>query len=117
VAVWIDLTNPRQTLADQHLDAAFAAVLKQRAEALFVHALPIELRDGQRIAQFAIRNWLPTMALFPQFVREGMLMSYGPNLLKGTVAREPTSTRSSREPIPATCPSSGRRSSSWSSTS
>jgi putative ABC transport system substrate-binding protein len=105
VAVWIDLTNPGQTLADQHLDAAakslgvtaersdvrtaanldaaFAAALRQHSEALFVHALPIELRDVQRIAQFAIRNRLPTMALFPQFVREGMLMSYGPNFAEG----------------------------------
>jgi ABC-type uncharacterized transport system substrate-binding protein len=105
VAIWIDLTNPGQTLADQHvdaaakslgvtveridvrtaanLDAAFAAALSQRAEALFVHPLPIALRDVQRIAQFAIRNRLPTMALFPQFVREGMLMSYGPNFAEG----------------------------------
>jgi putative ABC transport system substrate-binding protein len=105
VAVWIDLTNPGQTLADQHLDAAserlgvraeridvrtaanldaaFAAALRQRAEALFVHPLPLELRDVRRIAQFAITNRLPTMALFPQFVREGMLMSYGPNFAEG----------------------------------
>jgi len=105
VAVWIDLTNPGQTLADQqldaaakslgvraeridvrtaaNLDAAFAAALRQRAEALFVHPLPIALRDVQRIAQFAIGNRLPTMALFPQFVREGMLMSYGPNFAEG----------------------------------
>jgi ABC-type uncharacterized transport system substrate-binding protein len=105
VAVWIDPTNPGQTLADQQLDAAakslgvraervdvrtaanldtaFAAALRQRAEALFVHPLPIALRDVQRIAQFAIRNRLPTMALFPQFVREGMLMSYGPNFAEG----------------------------------
>ncbi len=105
VAVWLDLTNPGQTLADQqfdaaatslgvkaeridvrtaaNLDAAFSAALRQRAEALFVHPLPIALRDVQRIAQFAIGNRLPTMALFPQFVREGMLMSYGPNFAEG----------------------------------
>jgi len=105
VAVWIDLTNPGQTLADQHLDPAaerlgvraeridvptaanldvpFAAALRQRAEAVFVHPLPLALRDVRRIAQFAITNRLPTMALFPQFVREGMLMSYGPNFAEG----------------------------------
>ena len=105
VAVWIDLTNPGQTLADQHLDAAaqslgvsaeridvrtaanldaaFAAALRQPADALFVYPLPIGLHNVQRIAQFAIRNRLPTMALFPQFVREGMLMSYGPNFAEG----------------------------------
>jgi putative ABC transport system substrate-binding protein len=102
VAVWIDLTNPGQTLADQHLDAAaerlgvraeridvrtaanldaaFAAALRQREEALVVYPLPIPLLDVQRIAQFAIKNRLPTIAiLLPQNVREGLLMSYGPN--------------------------------------
>jgi putative ABC transport system substrate-binding protein len=67
-----------RTAAD--LDAAFAAALRQRAEALFVYALPIPLLDVQKIAQFAIKNRLPTMAiLLLQHVREGMLMSYGPN--------------------------------------
>jgi ABC-type uncharacterized transport system substrate-binding protein len=102
VAVWLDPTNPGQTLADKqmdaaakilgvrlervdvrtaaNLDAAFATALRQRAEALFVHPLPIPTLDLQRIAQFAIKNRLPTMAiLLPQNVREGMLMSYGPN--------------------------------------
>ncbi len=102
VAVWIDPTNPGQTLPDKqmdaaanilgvtpervdvrtaaNLDAAFAAALRQRAEALFVYPLPIALLDVQRIAQFAIKNRLPTIALFPQRVREGLLMSYGLNV-------------------------------------
>jgi len=102
VAVWLDPTNPGQKLPDQqldaaakilgvrlervdvrtaaNLDAAFAAAVKQREEALFMYALPIPLLDVQRIAQFAIKNRLPTMAiLLPQNVREGLLMSYGPN--------------------------------------
>ncbi len=101
VAVWMDPTNPGQTLADQqmdaaakilgvrvervgvptaaNLDAAFAAALRQREEALFVHPLPIALLDVQRIAQFAIKNRLPTISIIPQGAREGILMSYGPN--------------------------------------
>ena len=102
VAVWIDPMQPGQTLPDKqadaaakvlgvrpervdvrtaaHLDTAFATALRQREEALFVNPLPIPLLDLQRIAQFAIKNRLPTMAiLLPQHVREGMLMSYGPN--------------------------------------
>ena len=62
-----------------NLDAAFAAALRQRAEALFVHPLPIALLDLQRIAQFAIKNRLPTIAIIPRQAREGLLMSYGPN--------------------------------------
>jgi putative ABC transport system substrate-binding protein len=39
------------------------------------------LLDVQRIVQFAIKNRLPTIAAsIPQYVREGMLMSYGANL-------------------------------------
>jgi hypothetical protein len=53
--------------------------LKQHAEALFVYPLPIPLRDFQRIAEFAMENRLPTMVLFPQMAREGVLMSYGPD--------------------------------------
>jgi len=101
VAVWIDPTQPGQTLPDKqldaaakildvrpervdvrsaaNLDAAFAAALRQRAEALFVYPLPIAFLDFQRIAQFAIKYRLPTIAIIPQRAREGILMSYGPN--------------------------------------
>jgi putative tryptophan/tyrosine transport system substrate-binding protein len=101
VAVWMDPTNPGHTLVDKqmdaaakilgvrleradvrtaaNLDAAFAAALRQREEALFVYPLPIALLDVQRIAQFAIKNRLSTIAMIPQAVREGILMSYGPN--------------------------------------
>jgi len=102
MAVWMDPTNPGQTLPDEqldaaakilgvrlvrvdvrtaaNLDAAFAAALRQREEALFVYPLPIARLDVQRIAQFAIKNRLPTIGIFPQNVREGLLMSYGPNV-------------------------------------
>jgi putative ABC transport system substrate-binding protein len=103
MAVWLDPTNPGQTLADTqmdatakivgvtlrrvdvrtaaNLDAAFAATLRRREEALFVYPLPMALLDVQRIVQFAIKNRLPTIAAsIPQYVREGMLMSYGANL-------------------------------------
>ena len=101
VAVWMDPTQPGQTLPDKqmdaaakilgvrpervdvrtaaNLDAAFAAALSQREEALFVYPLPIALLDVQRIAQFAIKNRLPTISIIPQGAREGILMSYGPN--------------------------------------
>jgi len=101
VAVWIDPANPGQTLADKQMDAAakilgvtpdrvdvrtaknledaFAAALSQRTEALFVYPLPMALRHYQRIAEFAIKNRLPTIVIFPGMAREGVLMSYGPN--------------------------------------
>ncbi|HET8575732.1 MAG TPA: ABC transporter substrate-binding protein [Methylomirabilota bacterium] len=97
VALLMDPTNPGQTLADRHmdaaakilgvtlqrfdvrtaanLDAAFAAALRQRQDALLVFPVP----NVQRIANWAIKNRLPTIAFLPQHVREGILMCYGPN--------------------------------------
>ena len=99
VGVWMDPTNPGQTLLDEQMDAgaqilgitprrvdvrsaakldsAFAATLEHRVEALFVYPLPIAPPDRQRIVQFAIKNRLPTVAISPPFVEAGMLMAYG----------------------------------------
>jgi ABC-type uncharacterized transport system substrate-binding protein len=99
VGVWMDPTNPGQTLLDEHMDAAastmgitlrrtdvrsavkldgaFAAALEQHVEALFVYPLPIAPTDRQRIAQFAIKNRLPTVAISPHYIQDGMLVVYG----------------------------------------
>jgi putative ABC transport system substrate-binding protein len=102
VAVWLDPTNPGHTSPDQqldaaakilgvriervdvraaaNLDAAFVAALKQREEALFVYPGSMAFLHVERIAQFAITNRLPTIAIYPNYVRAGMLMSYGPSI-------------------------------------
>jgi putative ABC transport system substrate-binding protein len=102
VAVWIDPANPGHTLPDPqldaaakilgvrlnrvdaraaaNLDAAFAAALRQREEALFVYPGSLALPEVQKIAQFAIKNRLPTTAIYPNYVRAGILMSYGPSI-------------------------------------
>jgi putative ABC transport system substrate-binding protein len=98
VTVLIDSSNPGQTLPDQQmaaaarilgvrpervelrtsadLDAALAAVLRQRAEALFVWPVPITQRDSERIAEFAVKNRLPTATTHQPYVRAGLLFSY-----------------------------------------
>jgi putative ABC transport system substrate-binding protein len=98
LTVLIDSSNPGQTLPDQQmaatakilgvrpqrvelrtsadLDPAFAAVLRQRAEALFVYPLPITPRDSERLAEFAIKNRLPTATPHLPYVRAGLLISY-----------------------------------------
>jgi putative ABC transport system substrate-binding protein len=98
VTVLIDSSNPGQTLPDQQmaaaakilgvqsqrvelrtsadLDAAFKAVLRQRAEALFVWPLPITPRDSERLAEFATKNRLPTATTYQPYVRAGLLCSY-----------------------------------------
>jgi putative ABC transport system substrate-binding protein len=89
VSVLIDSSNPGQTLPDEQmvaaakilgvrsqrvelrtsadLDAALEAVLKQRAEALFVWPLPITQRDSERLAEFATKNRLPTATTYQPY--------------------------------------------------
>jgi len=102
VSVFIDVTNPGQTLPDQQmdvaaktlgvrpqridlrtgvdLDGAFAAALRQRAEALLVYPLPITTRDFQRITEFSVKHRLPTVTVHRPYVEAGLLTYYGPNV-------------------------------------
>jgi putative tryptophan/tyrosine transport system substrate-binding protein len=104
LTVLIDSSNPGQTLPDQQmavaakilgvrpqrvelrtsadLDAAFAAVLRQRAEALYVWPVPITPRDAERLAEFAVKNRLPTATTYEPFVRAGLLFSYVTDLAR-----------------------------------
>jgi putative tryptophan/tyrosine transport system substrate-binding protein len=104
LTVLIDSSNPGQTLPDQQmavaakilgvrpqrvelrtsadLDAAFAAVLRQRAEALLVWPVPITPRDSERLAEFAVKNRLPTATTYQPFVRAGLLFSYVTDLAR-----------------------------------
>ena len=98
VSVLIDSSNPGQTSLDEQmtaaarllgvkpqrvelrtsadLDAACAAVLRQRAEALLVWPLPITRRDSERLAAFAVENRLPTVTAHQPYVRAGLLFCY-----------------------------------------
>ncbi len=67
-----------QTSAD--LDKAFAAVLRQRAQALLVYPLLLTLLEFQRITEFAIKNRLPTATWHPSYARAGLMMFYGTNV-------------------------------------
>jgi putative ABC transport system substrate-binding protein len=102
VTVLIDSSNPGQTLPDEQmaaaaevlgvrpqradivtsadLDKAFAAVLRQRAQALVVFALPLTPVEFQRVTEFAIKNRLPTATWHPTYGRAGLMMFYGTNV-------------------------------------
>ncbi len=67
-----------RTAAD--LGGALAAILRQHAEAVLLYPLRIAPPDLQRIADFAIKNRLPSSYGFRDFVDVGGLMSYGPSL-------------------------------------
>jgi putative ABC transport system substrate-binding protein len=63
------------------LDGAFAAALRQRAEALIVLPLPsLGPPDVRRITEFAVNNRLPTTTYQPLYFEAGLLMLYGPNM-------------------------------------
>jgi putative ABC transport system substrate-binding protein len=102
VAVWMDSTNPShlpafaameatadrlkvrlqrvevRTAAD--LDGGFAATLRQRAEAVAVYPLSTMPVDIKRIAEFAVKNRLPTVTNTAAYIKEGLLAGYGPNV-------------------------------------
>jgi len=59
----------------QELDGAFAAVLRERAEALIVEPI----LPPKRIVDFAARQRLPTISDYKSFPEAGALMSYGTN--------------------------------------
>lgn len=62
------------------LEAAFSAITAQKADAVLVITDPITFRNRARIIEFATKNRLPAMYEVREFVNEGGLMSYGPNL-------------------------------------
>lgn len=64
----------------QELDAAFAEVRKQKAEAVSVVPSGLFTQQESQIAALAARYRLPVMAPYASFVKAGCLMSYGSDL-------------------------------------
>ena len=61
------------------LASAFAAILDERPDALFLQANPVMNRYRLEIVEFATAHRLPTMSARRDFVEAGSLMSYGPD--------------------------------------
>jgi len=59
------------------IDAAFANALESRCEAMYVTASPLLYAQRKRLADFAIRNRLPSAFIESGFVEAGGLLSYG----------------------------------------
>jgi putative ABC transport system substrate-binding protein len=98
----------------EELDSAFAAVARERTEALLIIGSATFLVHRTRIAELAMKGRLPTMNTYREMVEAGGLMSYGINMTDfHRAAPQCTSTRSSRAQSPPTSPSSNRPSSSW----
>jgi len=99
VAVLLDLSNPNHGLQmneqdaaaraiglelrridirrPSDLDAAFTAIVRERAQAVFLFPLRIGPPDTDRIVEFAAKNRLPTLGLVDQlYIAAGLLLYY-----------------------------------------
>ncbi|MGH7310397.1 MAG: ABC transporter substrate-binding protein [Candidatus Rokuibacteriota bacterium] len=76
----LQLQGPVQVREPGQLDTAFATMIAQKAEAIFVVMGGPAYQHRARVAELAIRNRLPTVAAFKEFPQAGGFMSYGPDL-------------------------------------
>jgi putative ABC transport system substrate-binding protein len=60
-------------------DFAFADISREKPDGLFVYPEDRSMEHRQRIAQFAIKQRLPSMFGWSEYAEAGGLMSYGPN--------------------------------------
>jgi putative ABC transport system substrate-binding protein len=63
----------------EELDGAFAAILRQKPEALVIVADRVFLHNRMRIMDFAAEQRLPGVYAYRELVETGGLMSYGPS--------------------------------------
>jgi putative tryptophan/tyrosine transport system substrate-binding protein len=63
----------------RELDDAFAAIARERPDALLLLVDPFTRSQSERIVAFAADKKLPAIYEAPEFVEAGGLMSYGPN--------------------------------------
>jgi putative tryptophan/tyrosine transport system substrate-binding protein len=61
-------------------DTIFSAITKERPNGLLIFRSPIIRTLGTRVTEFADKNRLPTMYSDSQFVEDGGLISYAPNI-------------------------------------
>jgi putative ABC transport system substrate-binding protein len=64
----------------EEFDSAFAAMARERAEALLVGGSSTLLPHRTRLAELAVKGRLPTMFNFREMVEAGGLMAYGINM-------------------------------------
>ena len=66
-------------LAPKDISAGFQAATKGRAEAVLALSSFVIISQRTQIADLAIKNRLPAIYPWPEFVEDGGLMTYGPN--------------------------------------
>jgi putative ABC transport system substrate-binding protein len=68
--------------AADDFNEAFRVVVKERAEALIAFPDALTMAHRKEIAEFSVKNRIPSMSGWSEFVEAGGLMSYGPNLFE-----------------------------------
>jgi putative ABC transport system substrate-binding protein len=63
----------------EQLDGAFAAILRERPDALLILADRVFLHNRVRMMEFAVKNRLPSVNAYRELVEAGGLMSFGPS--------------------------------------
>jgi putative ABC transport system substrate-binding protein len=63
----------------EDLEAAFAAIVRSRPDALLILADRVFLHNRTRIIDFAVQHQLPNINAYRELVEAGGLMSYGPS--------------------------------------
>jgi putative tryptophan/tyrosine transport system substrate-binding protein len=80
-AVGLDIQSVNVRTPDDHA-AAFAAMEANRPDALLAYVNPVNSRNKQLIADFALKNRVPSICDERSFVDAGMLLSYGPSFIE-----------------------------------
>jgi putative ABC transport system substrate-binding protein len=72
--------QPLSVRAPDDIDAALSTLTRERPDAVLVVSDALTNINRKRILDFAAANHIPAMYEFAFYVRDGGLMSYGPNL-------------------------------------
>jgi len=71
--------RPVDVRTPQDLEASFASIAREKTEALIPLDDPLAFQERRRIAEFALRERLPTASFQRFFTEAGTLFSYGPS--------------------------------------
>jgi putative ABC transport system substrate-binding protein len=66
--------------SESEIDAAFAGLARNKADALLINTDPFLLGQREQIVQLTARHNVPAVYFLRDFVDAGGLMSYGPKV-------------------------------------
>ena len=69
----VELNDPSE------FDSATAAIVREHPNALLLGPSPLTYRFRKELAELALREHLPTIAVAPEIAQAGVMMSFGPN--------------------------------------